>query len=296
MAPRRLRRRRPEVPRRASRHVADDGERRGLGAHSREPGRPAGLLPVDARLEGAVDRRREVPVHALGQRHLRRRGGRRRAARGRAGELDRAPRALGGGVPRRRARDGPRALAAQRRGRVGLRDRDHRPRRPHRRAGARPLPRAVRRDGLRGPGGREPRPHRAHGPVGAVAAPGRRARGARSHLRRPRRARSRSAPGSRLPWPSSPRPSRRSRDLRLAHACRLVRVDVRRLARPRWDRGAHARARDHRRRRLLSRPRVRPRGRRVDPGAVRALLGEPARARAMSRSCASTSTTRSSSA
>ena len=44
---------------------------------SREPGRPAGLLPVDARLEGAVDRRREVPVHALGQRHLRRRGGRR---------------------------------------------------------------------------------------------------------------------------------------------------------------------------------------------------------------------------
>ena len=195
------------------------------------------------------------------------------------GELDRAARALGGGVPRRRARDGPRALAAQRRGRGGLRDRDHRPRRPHGRAGARPLPRAVRRDGLRGPGRREPRPHRAHGPVGAVAAPGRRARGARSHLRRPRRARSRSAPGSRLPWPSSPRPSRRSRDLRLAHARRLVRVAVRRLARPGRDRGAHARARDHRRRRLLSRPRVRPRGRRVDPGAVRALLGEPARAR-----------------
>ena len=40
VAPRRLCRRRAEVPRRASRHVADDGERRGLGAHSREPGAP----------------------------------------------------------------------------------------------------------------------------------------------------------------------------------------------------------------------------------------------------------------
>ena len=83
---------------------------------------------------------------------------------------------------------------------VGLRDRDHRPRRPHRRAGARPLPRALRRDGLRGPGGREPRPHRPHGPVGTVAAPGRRARGARAHLRRPRcagrdRRRARGRPG-----------------------------------------------------------------------------------------------------
>ena len=71
-----------EVPRGPSRHVADDRQRRGLGANPREPGRAARLVPLDARLEGAVDRRREVPVHAVGQRHPRRRGRLRRAARG----------------------------------------------------------------------------------------------------------------------------------------------------------------------------------------------------------------------
>ncbi len=77
LAARRLRRSGAEVPRRPSRHLADDRERRRLGADPREPGGAAGLVPVDARLEGAVDRRRQVPVHAVGRRHARHR---RRAA------------------------------------------------------------------------------------------------------------------------------------------------------------------------------------------------------------------------
>src|SRR5581483_9693539 len=102
----------------------------------------------------------------------------------------------------------------------------------------------------------------------------------RSAARSPTSAcRSRSAPASRRRWRSWLEQKRQSRDLRLAHARRLVRVDVRRLARPRRDRGADAGARDHGRRRLLSRQRVRARGGRVDPRAVRPLLGQPAGAR-----------------
>ena len=148
-----------------------------LGAHPRESGRAARLVPVDARLEGAVDRRREVPVHAVGRRPARRRGRVRRAAGGGARGVDRAARAGRRGVPRRRPRDGARALAAQRRDRGRLRDRDRGARRTHRRAGARPLPRALRRDDLRRPGRRATS-------SGSATWPARRARSTRSSASR----------------------------------------------------------------------------------------------------------------
>ena len=118
-------------------HHADDGERRGLGADSGQPQRAAGVVPVHARLEGAVDRRREVPVHAVRRRHARHRGLRRRRAGGGARRLDRPPRALRPGLPCGRAGHGPRALAAQRGGHGGLRHGDRRARRPDRHPGAR---------------------------------------------------------------------------------------------------------------------------------------------------------------
>ena len=213
VAPRRLRRRRAEMPGRAARHVADDGQRRGLGADPREPDRAARLLPLDARLEGAVDRRREVPVHAVGRRPARRRGGGRRAARGGARGVDRAARALGGGLPRRRPRDGPRALAAQRRDRRGVRDRDRGARRAHRRPGARALPRALRRDDLR----RARAPGTSSGSGTWASRPARctRSSGWPPSGRRSRTSarRSTSAPASRPRSPSCRRPSRRSRDV-----------------------------------------------------------------------------------
>ena len=85
--------------------VSDDAWTR----HRREPARAAGLVPLDARLEGAVDRRREVPVHALGRRSPRRRGRLRRAAREGSRQLSRgtsAPRARAG----RACAHGPRAV------------------------------------------------------------------------------------------------------------------------------------------------------------------------------------------
>ncbi len=62
-----------EVPGRPSGHHADVGERRGLGADTEQSQRAACVLPLHARLEGAVDRRREVSVHALRRRHARHR-------------------------------------------------------------------------------------------------------------------------------------------------------------------------------------------------------------------------------
>src|SRR2546430_861879 len=78
--------------------VADERRRRRLGGDPRQPGGAARELPLDARLEGAVDRRRQVPVHAVGRRPARRRGGVRRGARGRARGVVRAPRARGAGL------------------------------------------------------------------------------------------------------------------------------------------------------------------------------------------------------
>ena len=173
---------------------------------AREPGRAARLLPLDARLEGAVDRRGQVPVHALGLGALRRRGVGRRAARGGPRGVDRAPRALGRGLPRRRPRDGPRALAAQRRDRRGLRDGDRGARGAHRRAGAGALPRALRRDDLRRPGRRQPRPDRAHGarrPAGSTRSSAWPRSAGRSPTSAPT---SRSAPASRPRWPRCRRP------------------------------------------------------------------------------------------
>ena len=124
---------RAEVPRRASRHHADDRQRRRVGADPREPGGAARLVPVDARLEGAVDRRREVPVHAVGRRHARHRG---RAATScsRRGSSSRSP---GTSWPARACRAGVRAMGLElwpRSEEVDgrLRDRDHRARRARR--------------------------------------------------------------------------------------------------------------------------------------------------------------------
>ena len=272
------------MPRRASRDVADDGQRRRLGADPRQPGRSARLLPLDARLEGAVDRRRQVPVHALRRRTC---TASRRAVdelleEGLEASIERHERCCRG-LPCRRARDGARALAAQRRDRRGLRDRDRGARGADGRAGAGALPRALRGDDLRRPGCRQPRPHRPHGHVDrAVALPGRRAGRARAGRSPTSAPTSRSAPASRPPWRRCRRrsPSRRSHDLRLAHARRVVRVDVRRLARPRRHRPADARARDLERRRVLSGQRVRARGGRIrspactrSPGGTRACPG-----------------------
>ena len=114
-----------EVPGRASRHVADERERGRLARDQGESRGAAQLVPVDARLEGAVDRRREVPVHAVGRRPVRHRGRvRHRARAGARGEL-RPARAGRPCDPRRRARDGSHAVGVPRRDRCRLRDRDH---------------------------------------------------------------------------------------------------------------------------------------------------------------------------
>ena len=134
VAARRLRRRRAEVPRRAARDVADDGQRRRLGANPRKPGAPrASFLSMLDWKEQWIDGDKfpftpsvcdlygvEAAVDELLEEGLE--------------SVDRAARALGCGLPRRRTRDGPRALAAQRRDRRGLRDRDHGARRADRRA------------------------------------------------------------------------------------------------------------------------------------------------------------------
>ena len=189
VAARRLRRRRPEVPRRASRHVADERQRGRLGARSARTRRAARLVPLDARLEGAVDRRRassrsrrRSSTSTASRRvstSCSRRASRRRFARTSALPRPAAPaRARWASSCGRAARD-----------HRGLRDRDHGARGARRRAGARPLPRALRRDDLRRPGCGQPRPHRPHGPDGALALPGRRPLGARSDARRPGRVR-----------------------------------------------------------------------------------------------------------
>ena len=93
LAARRLRRRCAEVSGRAARHVADHRERRRLGSHPREPCRAARLLPLDARLEGAMDRRGQVPARPPSRSSTHRGVGRRAARRGPRG-VDRPPRAL----------------------------------------------------------------------------------------------------------------------------------------------------------------------------------------------------------
>src|SRR5439155_665185 len=92
----------------------------------------------------------EVPYNdavdpAVGVRPPRRRGGGGRAARGGARGVDRAARALGGGLSRGRPGDGARALAAERGDLRGVRDGDRAAGPADGRSGARALSRALRR-------------------------------------------------------------------------------------------------------------------------------------------------------
>ena len=193
LAARRLRRRAAEVPRRTGRHVADDGQRRRLGADPLEPDArraPRSSRCSTGRSSGSTARssrsRRPSPTSTASRP--------RATCCSRSGSRSRSP-----STSARRAacRAGVRAMGLEPWPRsdaitAACVDRDRRARRAHRRAGARALPRALRRDDLGRPGRRQPRPDRPHGPVGLVGVPGRGPRRASGQtLRRPRRGRRR---------------------------------------------------------------------------------------------------------
>ena len=113
-----LRGRSPEVPGGAARDVARRGRRAGVGGDPGEPGGAPRLVPLPARLEGALDRRRPhgLPIHPVRRRRCGRGGRLRRGARHGPGRVDRDAPPGGAGDPRRGDRDGP-APVGPRRGR-----------------------------------------------------------------------------------------------------------------------------------------------------------------------------------
>jgi len=236
VAARRLRGGAAEVPGGTAGDVADDRERGRLERIRSNPSAPrASFLSMLDWKEQWIDGEK-FPFTPSVVRRTRRRGCLRRAARGGTGGVDRAARGIRFGVPRRRARDGARALAANGRPRRGLCDGDRVPDgltdvqvRAHCRQRYGVMISAGQgagnlvRIGHMGPSARS-----LH-PVVGLAAIGQTLRdlGAPVDIGSPGVEAAASPSSHRRVRPSS------SHDLRLAHARRLVRVDVRRLARPR---------------------------------------------------------------